>query len=669
MVSTLARFGSGWLLENFESAMRTHFVILVAAVCFLAVPAPAQDSGLLLRRFCGDCHAEGAAEGGISLDTLLPQVATRSAQQTSPDAAWVAVWKNLRTSLMPPADHMPQPTSSQRQEIISWIEQTIFRLTPDDPDPGQVILRRLNRVEYVNTVRDLTGIRVDVTGELPPDDTGHGFDTIGEVLSTSPLLVERYLALATDIGQRVLHEIDVHRQRTKSANAYPAILQPLFGSSPTPEDSNAANTWLAETITRLGRRGYRRPLGEPSQQRLLAIAESTIARGGSADEAIAAALTAVLASPRFLFRDERPAANSPLDRKAVMLDEFSLASRLSYFLWSTMPDERLLGLAAAGKLRLQLDEEIKRMIADPKASAFSKNFVGQWLQIRDVQHLAFDLRRILDIKDSGEASKVFSQDVRQAMQQETELLFLHLLRENRPATDLLVGDQTFLNEPLARFYGIDAVEGKEMRLVSLAADSHRRGLLTHASILAVTSNPTRTSPVKRGLFILENLLGTPPPPAPPDVPSLEEAAPKKKLSDLSMREALELHRREPLCNSCHARFDPLGLAIEGYNAIGQWLPDADKLDTKGQLITGEPFADVHELSQRIATDRRADFLRCLTEKMLTFAIGRGIEYYDAPAVDAIVQSGVSDAGLRTLVMAVINSVPFQMCRTDRLPEN
>jgi hypothetical protein len=309
------------------------------------------------------------------------------------------------------------------------------------------------------------------------------------------------------------------------------------------------------------------------------------------------------------------------------------------------------------------------MIADPKASAFSKNFVGQWLQIRDVQHLAFDLRRILDIKDSGKASKVFSQEVRQAMQQETELLFLHLLRENRPATDLLVGDQTFLNEPLARFYGIDTVEGKEMRLVSLAADSHRRGLLTHASILAVTSNPTRTSPVKRGLFILENLLGTPPPPAPPDVPSLEEAAPKRKLSDLSMREALELHRREPLCNSCHARFDPLGLAIEGYNAIGQWRPDAEKLDTKGQLITGEPFADVNELSQRIATDRRTDFLRCLTEKILTFAIGRGIEYYDAPAVDAIVQSGGSDPGLKTLVMAVINSVPFQMGRTDRLKEN
>jgi len=649
--------------------MRTNFIVfLVAAVCCSALPTPAQDSGVLLRQFCGDCHADGAAEGGVSLDILLPQVATRSAQQTPPDAAWVAVWKNLRTSLMPPADHMPQPTSGQRQEIIRWIEQAIFRLTPDDPDPGHVILRRLNRVEYVNTVRDLTGIRIDVTGELPPDDTGHGFDTIGEVLSTSPLLVERYLALATDISQRVLHEIETHRQRTKSANSYPANLQPLFGSSPTPEDSNAASAWLAETITRLGRRGYRRPLGEPTQERLLAIAEDTIARGGSVDEAITAALTAVLASPRFLFRDERPAANSPPKRRAVMLDEFSLASRLSYFLWSTMPDDRLLDLAAAGKLRLQLDEEIERMIAAPKASDFSKNFVGQWLQIRDVQHLAFDLRRILDIKDSGEASKVFSQDVRQAMQQETELLFLHLLREN-PATDLLVGDQTFLNEPLARFYGIDAVEGKEMRLVSLAADSHRRGLLTHASILAVTSNPTRTSPVKRGLFILENLLGTPPPPAPPDVPSLEEAAPKRKLSDLSMREALELHRREPLCNSCHARFDPLGLAIEGYNAIGQWLPDADKLDTSGQLITGEPFADINELSQRIATDRRTDFLRCLTEKMLTFAIGRGIEYYDAPAVDAIVQSGGSDAGLKTLVTAVINSVPFQMCRTDGLTEN
>jgi len=646
--------------------------LLVATICGMACwlliqPATARADRELLLRFCGDCHADGADEGGISLDAVLPE-AQRNAAASAPAAAWVAIWKNLRASTMPPADHSPLPTAAERRRLLGWIEREIFRISPDDPDPGHVVLRRLNRVEYVNTVRDLTGIRLDVTGELPPDDTGHGFDTIGAVLSTSPLLVERYLALATDVGNRVLSEIAKHRQKA-ATDSYPSQLRVLFGSKAAAEDEAAARKWLTATVAKLGRRGYRRDLDEASEQRLIAVADATVAAGGSFDEAVAAAVTAVLASPRFLFRDERAAADPPAGSKAVPIDEFALASRLSYFLWSTMPDDRLLDLAAAGRLRQQLDDEIDRMIADAKADAFGRNFVGQWLQIRDVPHIAFDLRRILQIKDRGQANKIFSQDVRRGMQQETELLFLHLLRENRPATDLLVGGETFLNEPLARFYGIADVKGKEMRLVSLAPDSRRGGLLTHASFLAVTSNPSRTSPVKRGLFILENLLGTPPPPAPPDVPALEEAASQKDLAKLSMREALELHRREPLCNSCHARFDPLGLALEGYNAIGQWREDADTLDTRGRLITGESFADVKELAQRIAGDRRDDFIRCLTEKMLTFAVGRGIEYYDAPAVDAIVDACSDNGGLGKLVNAVIRSVPFQMRRADQPEED
>ena len=649
--------------------MRKIASMLVVVLGWLSMPAGSgHESDEMLRRFCGDCHADGAAEGGVSFDTLLPMGGVPKAGD-SPPAAWVAVWKNLRTALMPPADHAPQPTDGERQALIDSIERDVFQLIPDDPDPGHVVLRRLNRMEYVNTVRDLTGIRIDVDGELPPDDTGHGFDTIGAVLSTSPLLVERYLALATTVGNRILSEIATHRQRTKSADTYPSQLATLFGSEPIPVDKAARQEHLVKTVTRVGRRGYRRTLDDASRQRLIAVAEAVAAAGGSFDEAVAAAVTAVLAAPRFLFRDERPDPAASADRKAVLIDEFSLASRLSYFLWSTMPDNELLDLAAAGKLRAHLDEQIDRMLADTKANAFGSNFVGQWLQIRDVPYIAFDLRRILGIKDSGEASKIFNQDVRRAMQQETEMLFLHVLRENRPATDLLVGGQTFLNEPLARFYGIEGIEGSQMRLVSLADDSHRGSLLTHASVLAVTSNPTRTSPVKRGLFILENLLGTPPPPAPPNVPALEAVAPKQQLKDLSMREALELHRREPLCNSCHARFDPLGLALEGYNAIGQWRGDEAPADTSGQLITGEPFANVEELSQRIATDRRDDFLSCLTEKMLTFAVGRGIEYYDAPAVDAIVEACGTDAGLGTLLKAVVHSVPFQMCRTNQLTEN
>jgi hypothetical protein len=278
------------------------------------------------------------------------------------------------------------------------------------------------------------------------------------------------------------------------------------------------------------------------------------------------------------------------------------------------------------------------------------------------------VREILRSRDQFMAERIFSPRVRAAMRQETELLVARLLRDDRPATDLLVARETFLNSRLARFYGIPGVEGPEMRLVSLAPDSHRGGLLTHASFLAVTSNPTRTSPVKRGLFILENLLGTPTPPPPPDVPPLEAAARSDRRP--SMRELMELHRRDALCASCHERMDPLGLALEGYNALGQWRGhDADGLDTSGRLVTGETFADARELAEVIAGPRRRDFHRCLAEKLLTYALGRGLEYFDGPAVDTIVDEMERDGGgLRALVQAVCRSVPFRMMRPPQPAE-
>jgi hypothetical protein len=301
------------------------------------------------------------------------------------------------------------------------------------------------------------------------------------------------------------------------------------------------------------------------------------------------------------------------------------------------------------------------MLRDRRSDAFVRNFVGQWLQTRDVEALPFDVRRVLGVKEREEGERIFSDEVRRAMRQETEMLFGHVLREGLPATDLLVGRNTFLNEPLARFYGVPDVKGKDMRLVSLGEDVPRGGLLTHGSMLVVTSNPTRTSPVKRGLFILDNLLGTPAPPAPAGVPALDEAAatlPK----EATMRQLMELHRRDALCASCHARMDPLGLALERYNAVGQWRADeaAGTLDTSGRLITGERFADVRELSAVIAGPRRRDFHRCLAEKLLTYALGRGLEYFDGPAVDSILEKVEQDGRLDAFVHGVVASVPFQM---------
>jgi hypothetical protein len=642
--------------------------VAVAAASLLAIRIGqgADETGTaLLARFCGGCHGAGGAEGGVDLDHLLAALPPGAA--VAEEAArnrWVAVWENLRAETMPPADES-RPSAAERQTLLEFVQRRILGVDAGRPDPGHVVLRRLNRVEYANTVRDLTGIARDFQDDLPADDTGYGFDTIGAVLSLPPLLMEKYLAIAAQVGELVAAEA-VAAPGPDGGRAYPAHLRRLLPFGPPPADPAMHPDHLRRTIRRLAERGFRQPPHEQTIDRLVAVAEQAgSGPGGSFERGIAAAVTAVVAAPRFLFRIEgdAPRAASTTEGGAVPLDDFALASRLSYFLWSTMPDDELFTLARIGSLREQLAGQVTRMVTDRRSDAFVENFVGQWLQTRDVEALPFDLRRLLGLADLEAAERIFGPEVRRAMRAETELLFARVLREGLPATDLLVGRQTFLNEPLARFYGIPGVLGKQMRLVELPADSPRGGLLTQGSFLVVTSNPTRTSPVKRGLFVLDNLLGTPAPPAPPEVPPLEDAAASLG-ADASMRELMDRHRRDPLCASCHARMDPLGLSLERFNALGQWRSEeaAGGLDTAGRLITGEPFADVRELAAVIAGPRRRDFHRCLTEKMLTYALGRGLEYFDGPAVDTIVDGLAADGRLLTLVHGVVASAPFQMRR-------
>lgn len=745
----------------------------------------------VLETHCYRCHGKGSKKGGVALDKLVSNP-NRAADHED----WLAVWRNLRAQTMPPSDK-EQPGEAQRNLVIRWIERDVFQLDPAKPDPGRVTIRRLNRQEYRNTILDLFGVEFDATEAFPPDDTGYGFDTIGDVLSLSPLLVEKYLEAAQAVVGQIIHQgparvptltlapeqfrssdgkrtarslpfatpatvehalttphsgphrlqvelrvtgadeatshtadlvvrvngaavqrrdlgwdfnkslvvrADVTLQKGKNAFALELVpkepprpgedalslsvrkveLQgPLDGSfketspayrrvfleGPPPTDLARREAYARRILRHVADRAFRRPVDEATLDRLVALALDVARRPGKAEarfeQGIAQALTALLTSPRFLFRAEiQPEPNNP--GRVVRLDEFALASRLSYFLWSSLPDEELFRLARAGKLRANLRAQIERMLADPKAERFVDNFVGQWLQTRDVETLNVDARRILGLKTNQDAQRFFNRQLRQAMREETEQLFLHLLRENGSALDLLTADYTFLNEALARFYGIPGVQGNQMRKVALPSESHRGGILTHASVLLVTSNPTRTSPVKRGLFVLENLLGTPAPPPPPDVPPLEEAA-RGQGRSLSMREVLAIHRAQPLCASCHARMDPLGLALEEYNALGMWREqdNGKPIDTAGQLITGEKFANVRGLSQVIATARRRDYYRCLTEKMLTYAIGRGVEYYDAPTIEAIADALERDGGrLRTLVLAIVESAPFQMRRGD-----
>jgi hypothetical protein len=640
----------------------TLVLAVAVAVSGPAAADPAGRHAARLRTLCGECHADGAAEGGLAIDQLLTRAAAADAPHppggsgNGDHAAWLAVWKNLRASTMPPADE-PQPSDGERGELLQWVECSMLGIDAGRPDPGSVTVRRLNRQEYANTIRDLLGVRFDTVESFPADDTGHGFDTIGEVLSLSPMLMEKYVDAAEWIAAEAVRGMEKDKSRR------------VLSAGPPPAEEAERPAWLRQTLRSLADRGFRRPVDEPTLDRIVAIAAAAGGVGAPPAAALTTGLTAILASPRFLFRLESPVATpsgaaSGRDDVAL-LDDWSLASRLSYFLWSSLPDSELVKLCQAGELRKDLVNQVDRMLDDPKSDAFVRNFVGQWLQTRDVETLPFDPGAVFG-RNNRDQAKLFTGSVRRAMREQTELQFAHLVKANLPATDLLVGEATFLNDELAAYYGIPQVEGldgRKMKLVTLPSDSHRAGLLTHASFLLVTSNPSRTSPVKRGLFVLANLLGTPAPPAPADVPPLEKAA-KEKGTESSMRQLMELHRSDSLCASCHARMDPLGLALEHYNALGYWRDDdrGQPIDTAGRLITGERFADAAELSRALAGPRRKDYHRCLTEKLLTYSLGRTIECFDAPAVDTIVGVMEKDGRMRTLLHAVVTSVPFTMMR-------
>ena len=414
----------------------------------------------------------------------------------------------------------------------------------------------------------------------------------------------------------------------------------FFTRDEPPTDAAERKTYAREVLSKFATKAYRRPVDDDTIDRLVLIAETAYTSPGKVfEDGIAQAMVAVLASPRFLFRSEgEEAADS--GQRYPSVDEYALASRLSYFLWSTMPDDELFQLAEKRELRKNLPQQLQRMLKDPRSDELIDNFAGQWLQLRDIDGIQIDARRVLS-RDAGEDRDFERQQeerraqfarieklpeaerqkefeklrgqrnrrrnrgpnieldgaLRQAMRRESEMLFEHIVREDKSVLELIHGDYTFLNERLAHHYGIADVTGQEMRRVSLPADSPRGGVLTHGSVLIVTSNPTRTSPVKRGLFVLDNILGTPPPPPPADIPQLEESEKGFKDREPTLREVLAVHRENVLCSSCHSRMDPLGLALENFNALGMWREQERKqpIDAAGKLITGESFNNIREL--------------------------------------------------------------------------
>ena len=390
---------------------------------------------------------------------------------------------------------------------------------------------------------------------------------------------------------------------------------------------------------------------------LLASYELGRGNGGTFEDGVRWAIEALLVSPKFLFRIELDPTNVP-PGTPYRLSDLELASRLSFFLWSSIPDDELIDLAERNQLREPplLEAQVRRMLQDSRASALVENFIGQWLYLRNVRTVAPDATQFPDFDDN----------LRHAFQRETELFVEHQLRDDLSVRELLQADYTFVNERLARHYDIPGVYGSHFRRVTYP-DDRRAGLLGHGSILTVTSPPNRTSPVVRGKWLLENLLGAPPPPPPPDVPSLSEAAPGAKPA--SMRERMAQHRKNPVCASCHAKIDPLGFALENFDAVGRWRDhngaETTPIDVSGELPDGAPFDGPGAFRDALLREPwGTEFVGSITEKLLTYALGRGLEYYDAPVVRRIIREAEADEyRWSSLILGVVESIPFQMRRS------
>ncbi len=592
----------------------------------------------VLERYCVGCHGGEAPKADLSLE--FPDRAAVDRKHAEDRGFWPRVADAVRDGEMPPGQK-PRPDHAESTALLTWIDRDLMGRDCDRPaDPGQVTVRRLNRTEFRNTVRDLLYLPdYEPAVDFPADDRAYGFDNNGDVLTLSPNLVELYL--------QAVDEALAQAFRNRAARGRLTIAGALLRE-------NFANRQakVRPVIAAFAARAYRRPVTPAEVDRLMRFAALSFTHDGeSFDKATMLPMRAAMMSPEFLFRIERPPEGPSGDRDRVPLDEFALASRLSYFLWSSMPDAELFRLARSGALRSNLAAQVRRMLADPKARGLTESFAGQWLEIRSLETLSRDPALFPD----------FSPELRRAMKRETELFFEAVVREDLPLRSFLDADFTFLDGTLARHYGIAGVEGDEFRRVALTPESRRGGLLTQASILTATAKPTRTSPVNRGKWILENLYNTPPPPPPPDVPTIEGDG--QQLTG-TLREIMAKHRADVNCVSCHERMDPLGFALENFDAVGRWRTHdgPDPIDASGTLVGGRSFAGPAEF-RALLVEHLPEFRRGLAEKLFLYALGRGLTYDDRCALDAITAATVAEGDtFGALMRALVQSDPFQYRR-------
>ncbi len=594
----------------------------------------------IVDRYCTRCHNENKSSGDVNL-----------AQDVDPRRildhreVWQVALSQIESSEMPPED-AKQPTDEQRAQLIKFLKTTLEDLDCENKeDPGKPILRRLNRSEYDLAVKDLVGLDLELARGFAPDATGHGFDNLGEVLSLSPAQVEQYHDAAKTIVAAV----------TERKISEPAVFKNVFGDLPAAGSDETAAARAA--IERFATRAFRRPVAPEYVERLLKIYDKSRAQSESYEQALGHLVTAVLISPQFLMRIER---DRPDEKKAYLIDDYELATRLSFFLWSRPPDAELLELASRQELNKPdvLERMTRQMLRDEHSGALVEHFFGQWLSLREIRTHQPDAKVFPEFDD----------DLRSAIAQEVRLTLTEIVQQDRPVTEVIDTNYIYLNERLAKHYGLEtlgqgAVEGDAMRRVTLE-DRRRGGLLTSAALLMLQADPSRTNVPRRGNFIASRILGTPPPPPPPGVPPLDEAAADGKSK--SLRELLELHRSKPECANCHAKMDPLGFAFENYDAIGRWRTEDNgfPIDASGMLSSGQLFSGPVEL-KNLLLEKKDLFSRELIKNLLIYALGRGLQRSDECVVRETLQVAQEhEYRFATIVVEVVKSFPFRYRRNS-----
>jgi hypothetical protein len=585
-----------------------------------------------VKTYCTKCHGGGRAKANVNLEVALKDPGRGAAF-----LHWKKAVANVKLHDMPPEDAAKKPTEEERRQFSEWIGKLKY-LSPRSPGP--FVMRRLSKVEYANSLHDLYGVSTSIADSLPEEVVGEGY-----LNSISPLLSELLLEIANEVvGQIVAPE----------GQAPTAVQKRLFGRKPpVGADPRKAARQVARS---LAREAYRRPPTETELDVLVDIFDLAREKELDYTASLGLMLKAVLVSPQFLFI--APAGTVQPDEPIVRLDDHHLAARLSYLLWSAPPDAELSALADKGELHKPetLRAQVKRLLLSPRARALFDGFGAQWLRVNDLKRQVFDPVLFPQMTPA----------LREAMVNEARLFFESVVRENQPVIRFVDSDYTFVNRPLAELYGLDSsVKGLQMRRVKVK-NPNRGGILGMPATLAATSFPTRTSPVRRGVWVLEQLLGERVPPPPPDVPKLDAQEPKR-VENLTLRQRTELHTKDPVCANCHRMLDPVGFGLENFDAIGRWRVKNEAgatIDSAGKLPAGEAFSNPAEL-KRLLAGRESDLARNLAERLMAHALGRQLEGYDEVVIDQLMaRIGGDEYRVRTMITEVIASYLFTHRRVE-----